>query len=158
VFASLGNSDDSDSFNDPAGWNSASYVDDPIDHIEPLDIPANVYREASIRHLSVSYVTDTFMSRQTNGVRGWIVVSIVLGYPSTQGRTLTSIAEEMGVTKQALSRSCTQFSRMLGLPTTAFGMKSAADRLTYMRTNGHRRADDVEDTDSELSIGDFPPA
>jgi hypothetical protein len=144
--------------NDPAGWNSASYLDDPVDRLEPSEIPANVYREASIKHLSVSYVTDTFMSRQTNGVRGWIIVSIVLGYPSTQGRTLTSIASEMGVTKQALSRSCTQFARMLGLPTTAFGMKSAQARLTYMRTNGRRRVDSGVETDAECSVGDFPAA
>jgi hypothetical protein len=154
VSASLGNFDGSESHNDPAGWNSASYLDHPVDHIEPLNIPANLYREASIRHLCVSYTTDSFMSTQKDGVRGWIVVSIVLGYPSTQGRTLTSIAEEIGVTKQALSRSCTQFSRMLGLPTTAYGMKTAAARLTYMRTNGHRYVE--EEPSSEHSIGDFP--
>jgi hypothetical protein len=103
----------------------------------PLNIPANAYREASIRHLSISYVTDSFMSTQRDGVKGWIIVSIVLGYPSTQGRTLTSIADEMGVTKQALSRSCTHFSRMLRLP-PALGMKSLQARLRYQQTNGHR--------------------
>jgi hypothetical protein len=144
--------------NDPATWDTASYVDDPIDHIEPQDIPSNLYREASIRHLMVSYATDTFMSQQKNGVRGWIVVSIVLGYPSTQGRTLTSIADEMGVTKQSLSRDCTHFSRMLRLPSTAPGLKSAEARLTYMRTNGRRHPDDATFTDSALSVGDFPPA
>lgn len=118
--------------NDPAEWASASYAEHPVDVLEPEEDFPNVYREVALKHLSVSYITDSFMSQQKNGVRGWIVVSIVLGYPSTQGRTLTSIASEIGVTKQALSRSCTHFSRMLGLEPT-LGMKSIAARIAYQR-------------------------
>lgn len=118
--------------NDPADWNASSYDEHPMDVLEPEPDFPNVYREVALKHLSVSYITDSFMSQQKNGVRGWIVVSIVLGYPSTQGRTLTSIATELGVTKQALSRSCTHFSRMLGLEPT-LGMKSIAARINYQR-------------------------
>jgi hypothetical protein len=117
-------------FNDPAEYCSASYVEHPMDVLEPEPDVPNVYREVALKHLSISYITDSFMSQQKNGVRGWIVVSIVLGYPSTQGRTLTSIAAELGVTKQALSRSCTHFSRMLGIE-PVLGMKTIAARIRY---------------------------
>jgi hypothetical protein len=116
--------------NDPASWARASYSEHPVDVLEPEPDLPNVYREVALKHLSVSYITDSFMSQQKNGVVGWIVVSIVMSYPSTQGRTLTSIATELGVTKQALSRKCTHFSRMLGLEPT-LGMKSIAARIKY---------------------------
>jgi hypothetical protein len=52
---------DSD-FNDPGGWNKASYFDDPIDSIEPLPDAPNDYRQAAIYNLQLMFAVDEFLS------------------------------------------------------------------------------------------------
>jgi hypothetical protein len=51
---------DSD-FNDPGGWNKASYFDDPIDSIEPLPDKPNEYRQVAIYSLGIMFAVDEFL-------------------------------------------------------------------------------------------------
>jgi hypothetical protein len=51
---------DSD-FNDPGGWNKASYFDDPIDSIEPLPDKPNEYRQVAIYYLGIMFAVDEFL-------------------------------------------------------------------------------------------------
>ncbi len=60
-FAPVQNHDydfDSQFFNAPAIWNSASCTAHPIDEIEPLADAASPYRSAAIRHLQVLLTVD----------------------------------------------------------------------------------------------------
>jgi hypothetical protein len=93
-------------------------------------------REAAIRLRCLLLCMDTHMSKRWDAQRGWIEISVALGLASTMGRTLTAIADELRVTKQALSRGVVTFSRMSGLP-PAYGLKSVEARQKYQRTNGH---------------------
>lgn len=116
--------------NDPAGWNSASMVDNPIDALEPLGIEANPYREAGIRFIVVMECAFTFIHGSRDARLAAVQVSIALGLASTRGKSETQIAGEMGLTKQALSRGVARFLRMSGL-SPAFGLKSTAARRRY---------------------------
>jgi hypothetical protein len=94
-------------FSDPADWTTASYLDNPIDHLEPLDIKASHYREASLRFLRHIAAVDTFMSTATDTTKSWCAVSISLGLMSTRGRSESSIAEEMGISRACVSKYVT---------------------------------------------------
>jgi hypothetical protein len=97
-------------------------------------------REVATRLRCLLASMDIHMSKRWDAQRGWIEISVALGLPSTKGRSVTEIAEEMGVTKQAISKGSTTFLRMSQLP-PAYGLKSVEARLTYQRTNGVTRAD-----------------
>jgi hypothetical protein len=118
--------------NDPADWNRASYNHHPCDDLEPLPDNPSDYREISLRFFRVALCWDTFVSSSRDARLASIQVSIALGLTSTRGRTVTDIAEELGITKQALSRGVAKFLRMSGLP-GAFGLKSAEARRTYQK-------------------------
>jgi hypothetical protein len=118
--------------NDPATWDAASYSAHPVDSLEPLPANSSEYREAAVRLMRVLYCLDTFVSCSRDARLAHIQVSIALGLYSTRGRTLSSVADELGITKQALSRGVAKFLRMTGLE-PAFGLKSSEARLTYMR-------------------------
>jgi hypothetical protein len=100
-------------------------------------IPDSSTREAAIRLRCLLCCLDTHMSNRCDAQRGWIEISIALGLASTQGKTLTEIASEHGVTKQALSRPVTTFLRMSQLQ-SPFGLKSEAARIKYQASNGRR--------------------
>jgi hypothetical protein len=51
----------SDDFNDPGGWNKASYFDDPINSIELLPAAPNDYWAAALYHLQLMYAVDEFL-------------------------------------------------------------------------------------------------
>jgi hypothetical protein len=122
----------SDDFNDPATYNAASYSSHPVDFLEPLPDNRSEYREVSLRFLHVAYCWDTFVSGSRDARLASIQVSIALGLYSTRGRTVTDIAEELGITKQALSRGVAKFLRMSRLE-PAFGLKSTEARITYQK-------------------------
>jgi hypothetical protein len=120
--------------NDPSTWDTASYSASahPVDEMEPLPANPSDYREASLRFLRVAYCWDTFVSGSRDARLAHIQVSIALGLYSTRGRTVTDIAEELGITKQALSRGVAKFLRMSRLE-PAFGLKSSEARRTYQK-------------------------
>jgi hypothetical protein len=103
--------------------------------MEPVEVVPNDYREASLVFLRVLLTIDTHMSRIRDARLGWVSVSVALGLTSTRGKTLTQLATEMGITKQALSRPTAKLLRMTGLD-PAFGLKSPEARRMYQRTNG----------------------
>jgi hypothetical protein len=123
---------DSEPFNDPSTWNKSSYEAHPVDELEPLSVNPSDYREASLHFLRVAYCWDTFVSGARDARLASIQVSIALGLYSTRGRTVTDIAEELGITKQALSRGVAKFLRMSRLE-PAFGLKSSEARITYQK-------------------------
>jgi len=118
--------------NDCADWNLASYNHHPCDDLEPLPDNPSEYREASTKLMRVLYCWDTFVSCSRDARLASIQVSIALGLYSTQGRTITDISAELGITKQALSRGVVRFLRMSGL-SPAFGLKSPEARRTYQK-------------------------
>jgi hypothetical protein len=98
-------------------------------------IPDPSTREAAVRLRCLLGCMDVYMNKRWDAQRGWIEISVALGLASTQGKTLTQIASEIGVTKQALSRPVTTFLRMSQMP-PAYGLKSEAARIRYQQTNG----------------------
>ena len=71
---------------------------------------------------------------------GWRQIAIAMGLESVRGKTVTELAEELGVTKQAVSRGVVTFLRMSQLP-PAFGLKSEEARRAYQLSNGRRASD-----------------
>ncbi len=121
---------------DPSTWDSASYVADPIDELEPYEWPeGSEFRHACISLLDVLYCIDDFCMRAQDARLALIQVSVALGLPSTEGRTVTDLADHCGITKQALSKGVTTFLRRVHLP-PAFGLKSDAAKAIYRETNG----------------------
>lgn len=92
-------------------------------------------REVATRLRCLLGCMDVYMNKRWDAERGWIEISIALGLASTKGRSVTEIAGEMGVTKQAISKGSTTFLRMAGIE-PAFGLKSIEARLKYQETNG----------------------
>ena len=123
---------DSESHNDPASWNKSSYEAHPVDSMEPLPENTDAYREASRKFLRVFLACDTHMCSSGDARLAWVQISIACGLHSTRGRTETAVAEEIGITKQALSRGVAKFLRMSGLD-PAFGLKSSEARRAYQK-------------------------
>ena len=98
-------------------------------------------REAAVRLLGLLSVMDTHMSNRKDAQLGWLEISIALGLDSTRGKTITMIASEVGLSKQAISKRVTTFLRMSQLP-PAFGLKSETARRVYQQTNGHSARSD----------------
>ena len=119
-----------DATNDPADWNRSSQESHPIDLLEPEPSTPSDYREASLVFLRVLLMIDTHMSRTRDARLAWVAVSVALGLTSTRGKTLTQLATEMGVSKQALSRPTAKLLRTTGLD-PAFGLKSSTARRNY---------------------------
>jgi hypothetical protein len=139
-----------DDFNDPAGWNAASYVSHPADSMEPIEVVPSEYRQCALALLEVLSAIDSFMCkvRPRKPPKKWMCVSLALGLSSTRGQTETSVALEYGVSRSVISQDVVKLLRLAGLEDQpAFGLKSVEDRRTFMRTNG-RRLDKVADTNS----------
>jgi hypothetical protein len=102
---------DSD-FNDPGGWNKASYFDDPIDSIEPLPDVPNDYRAAAIYHLQLLFAVDEFI---TTAPDARVAVAVTLQWPSVRGLTVPEIAEQLGCSPATIPRACTKFREIAGL-------------------------------------------
>jgi hypothetical protein len=99
--------------------------------------PERSSREASVRLRLLLFCMDSYMSHIRDARMGWVEISLALGLGSTEGKSVTRVACEMGVTKQALSRGAVKFLRMSQLSASpAFGMKSPEARRTYAQTNG----------------------
>jgi hypothetical protein len=128
-----------DEFNDPSGWDSASYTDDPIDRLEPPEpSEPSPYREASLLFLRILSVIDAFMVGSYDSRKGWLQVSCALGLQSTRGCTESEIASSINTSKQVFSRGVTAFLRSSGL-SPAFGLKSNDARKNYQKTNYSRK-------------------
>jgi hypothetical protein len=102
--------------------------------MSPLSHPS---REAAVRLLVLLSVMDTHMSRVRDARMAWTEIAVALGLDSTKGRSITRVASERGVSKQAISRAVTTFLRMSQLSgSPAWGLKSSQAKQTYARTNG----------------------
>ena len=92
-------------------------------------------REPSTRLRVLLACMDSHMSTRADAQLGWVEISCALGLGSVSGKTVTQLAGELGITKQAVFKGATKFLRMSGLP-PAFGMKSEEARAKYRETNG----------------------
>jgi hypothetical protein len=108
------------------------------------DLPT---KEAVWRLWDLLAAMDTYMGKGRNAELRWIEVSVALGLNSTRGRTITQLADEAGVARQAISKGVTEFLRMARV-SPAFGLKSAEARRAYRHTNGRR--DESESTTEYL--------
>jgi hypothetical protein len=99
-------------------------------------------KEAVWRLWDLLAAMDTYMSKGRNAELRWTEVSAALGLNSTRGRTITQLADEAGVTRQAISKGVTEFLRMARVSSPAFGLKSAEARRAYQHSNGRRDESD----------------
>jgi hypothetical protein len=102
-------------FDDPSGWNRASYNHHPCDDFEPLPDVSNPYRQAAIFHLGLMYAVDQFCEEAKDARFAVIAVAIVLGWPSARGWTVPEIAAQIRCSPVTLSRACARFREMAGL-------------------------------------------
>jgi hypothetical protein len=72
-------------FNDPGGWDRASYSAHPIDSMEPLSDEPNGYREAALYHLRLMYAVDEFLTAAEDSRLAIVTVAATLGWPSARG-------------------------------------------------------------------------
>jgi hypothetical protein len=100
-------------------------------------------KEAVWRLWDLLAAMDAYMSGSRNAELRWIEVSVALGLNSTRGKTVTQLADEAGVTRQAISKGVTEFLRMARM-SPAFGLKSVEARQVYRHSNGRR--DESEST------------
>jgi hypothetical protein len=116
--------------NDPADWTLASYSEHPVDILEPEEDLPNEFREISISHLRVSICMVEFALAARNSRFALIQICIGLGLPPARGKTVTQIANEYGVSKQAMSRGVTRFLRIARLEPPPW-LKSINARIEY---------------------------
>jgi hypothetical protein len=114
---------DSETFNDPGGWDKASYSAHPIDSMEPLSGEPNPYREAALYHLQLMYAVDEFLTAAEDSRLAVVAVAVVFGWPSTRGLTLGNIADQLGCSLSTLSRSIARFKAMAGLELVGDGVR-----------------------------------
>jgi hypothetical protein len=107
--------DDSDQFNDPAGWNAASYEAHPVDELEPLEVVPNEYRERALDCMALLKAVDECMARARDPRLAWVGISTVLDLDSTRGTSLVELAHQMGCSEDALSNSRARFRILSGL-------------------------------------------
>ena len=100
---------------DPAGWDRASYSAHPIDSIEPLPEVSNPYRAAALFHLELMYSVDRFLEDAEDARLAITAISLVLGWPSVRGLSISNIAAQLGVSAANITRSMTKFREMSGL-------------------------------------------
>jgi hypothetical protein len=109
-------------FNDPAGWNRASYTPDMIAEIgEPLPDPVNDYREAALHFVRTMYAVDEFITAAPDARVAVVAVAVVLGWPSALGFTLGDITDQLGCSPSTLTRCIARFKTMAGLSSAGGG-------------------------------------
>src|SRR5271157_5531965 len=94
-----------------ANWTTAH----PIDDLEPMPDASNDCRKAAIEHLQILKAIDLFMTCTPDARLGWVSISIVLRLTSVRGLSNDAIANQLGVTEAAVSRSTAKFMRLVGL-------------------------------------------
>jgi hypothetical protein len=107
-------------FDDPGGWNRASYSAHPIDSMEPLSDEPNPYRAAALYHMRLRWVVDDFLAAAPDARLAVVAVAVVLGWPSVRGWTVPDIARQLGVSAATIARACAQFGEMSGLGAAGF--------------------------------------
>lgn len=110
-----------------------------MDALEPLpEWPEGTeFRHACIQLLALLEGCSDHLRRGRNlPPLAFVEIEIALGMRAVRERTVTSIAEEYGVTKQTVSKGVTQFLRSVQLP-PSFACKPESARVTYQTSNGH---------------------
>jgi hypothetical protein len=121
---------------DPATWDSASYCPDPCAAIEPLP-ESSEFRQACVQLLALlEGCSDHLRRGHRPPPLEFVEIEIALGMRAVRERTVTSIAEEYGVSKQHLSAGVTRFLRSVQLP-PSWALKPENARISYQKANGH---------------------
>jgi hypothetical protein len=130
---------DSETFNDPGGWDKASYSAHPVDSMEPLSDEPNPYRAAALHHLRLMYAVDEFLTAAEDSRLAVVSVAIVFGWPSARGLSVANIAGQLGVSASTIIRACARFREIAGLGPPAGvrpGAKSLNGGPAAVRSNG----------------------
>jgi hypothetical protein len=109
-----------------------------IDAIEPLpEWPeGSEFRMACVKLLALLEGCSDHLRRcHRPPPLEFVEIEIALGMRAVRERTVTSIAEEYGTTKQNVSAGVTRFLRSVQLP-PSFACKPESVRLTYQTSNG----------------------
>jgi hypothetical protein len=118
---------DNETFNDPSGWNKASYTPDYIAEIgEPLPEVPNGYRAAALAYLKLMWDVDEFLTDAEDARLAIVSVTITLGWPSARGLTLGNVADQLGCSLSTLIRSVARFKTAAGLGVPAGGVRPGA--------------------------------
>jgi len=108
-------------------------IDDPIDHLEPLlevpDFNAG-YRAGAKRFYSIINSILSWIIESENARNAAYAVAFAMGLAVCNGRSMNAVADKLGLTRAALSKSAKQFARSLNLPPSAY-MKSADSSKSY---------------------------
>ena len=111
----------------------ASFKDDPIDTIEPMEKKENEYREASLRMTAFMFAAFNFIHEARNqnemAIRFW-AVSSAIEHPAIDGRSDSDIARMLGTTRANFSNRIITFEKQNALPPTMI-QKSMKARESY---------------------------
>ena len=122
--------------------------------MEPV---SSEYQVCARKMLGVLRGLDTWMCTGHTGKppKKWIAASIALGLPSALGRSETSFAQEMSVSRACISKSVVAVLQLTGLEEKpSWGLKTPAARKIYKRTNGRKRRPAEADAGPDLSVVD----
>jgi len=112
-----------------------SYVDHPIDHIEP-DEQQNDFRERAYKELALILGIIQSLHDAPEGPKRTIALwqlSYALGHPICQGVSMHERAMSMGYHRATISKGAVAFCQQQGLP-PSFYMKSQESRSSYAKT------------------------
>lgn len=77
----------------------------------------NYYREAAQKMLRVLHAA---LSESNKNEASWWAVAFAISHPYCVGRTMSSVAAELGISRASLSSLATQFCASNGLPPSVY--------------------------------------
>jgi hypothetical protein len=124
---------------DPATWNLSATTETAIDVLEPLPQwpEGSEFRQACVQLLALlEGCSDHLRRGHRPPPLEFVEIEIALGMRADRDRSVTSIAEEYGTTKQNVSAGVTRFLRSVQLP-PSWACKPENARISYQESNGH---------------------
>jgi hypothetical protein len=107
---------DSETFNDPGGWNKALYTPDLFAELgEPLPEAVNGYRQAALHFCRIMFCIDEFITTAPDARIGVVAIAVVLGWPSARGLSIGDIAGQLGCSPPTITRACARFRQLANL-------------------------------------------
>jgi len=95
-----------------------------------LGVDRITYRSVALKFLTRMNRVMEWLRAPKNPEVAWWQVQFALGTIHCEGRTMTSVAAEIGVVRAAISRGATELCRILGVPPSTY-MKSQAAQQAF---------------------------
>lgn len=102
-----------------------------IDDLEP-DEAASAYRECAQRMVFVLNYAMLWMLQGRMSPQSFWQVAFAIGLPLCEGRSMSTTADELRITRQAISKGAKAFQKALGLPPSEY-MKATAAIASYSK-------------------------